>query len=200
LVPRLNILPEPAFLELRPVLSERLARIGSSIHAAQFGSLLDPLMRQALQAGFSAAGADEGTVWLLDEAGENLVPGYNTGPNADKLVGRFKQPLNAGLICMVFASEQPFLENEVGKNSEKSQLLDRMLGVTTYAMIAAPFTFLQGCRGVISCVQLHTPASGKSDPVGFRPEHLATIQRTTAVLSQLIEFRLLSQTVGWTNH
>jgi len=199
-VPRLNILPEPAFLELRPVLSERLARIGSSIHAAQFGALLDPLMRQALQAGFTAAGADEGTVWLLDEAGENLVPGYNTGPNADKLVGRFKQPLNAGLICMVFASEQPFLENEVWKNSEQSQLLDRMLGVTTYAMIAAPFNFLQGCRGVISCVQLHTPGSGKPDPVGFRPEHLATIQRTTAVLSQLIEFRLLSQTVGWTNH
>ena len=75
---RLNILPEPAFLDLKQVLSERLARIGSSIHAAQLNSLLEPLMQQALQAGFEAAGADEGTVWLLDEAGENLVPAYNT--------------------------------------------------------------------------------------------------------------------------
>ena len=113
--------------------------------------------------------------------------------------GSIKQPLNSGLICMVFASEQPFLENEVWKNAQQSQLLDRMPGVQTYAMIAAPFYFLQGCRGVISCVQLKTPGSVKAEPKGFRPEHLSSIQRATAVLSQLIEFRLLSRTVGWSS-
>ena len=79
---RINIVPDPAFAGLKPGLSERLARIGASIRAEQFDSILDPLMRQALEKGFSEAGAHEGTVWLLDEAGENLTPAYNTGPNA----------------------------------------------------------------------------------------------------------------------
>jgi hypothetical protein len=96
---------------------------------------------------------------------------------------------------MVFSSEQPFLENEIWKNSHHSKLLDSMLKLQTNAMIAVPFYFLGACRGVLSCVQLNksdTPAGG-----GFRAEHLAHVQRATAVLSQLIELRLLSCTVGW---
>jgi hypothetical protein len=199
LAPRLNILPDPAFLDLKPVLSERLARIGASLHAGQFGALLDPMMRQTLSQGFAEAGADEGTIWILDESGENLVPAYNTGPHAAELVGKFKQPLNAGLICMVYSSEQPFLENEVWKNNQQSRLLDSMLQVQTYAMIAVPLYFLQGCRGVVSCVQLKTPGSERADRPGFHPEHLDSIERATILLSHLIEFRLLSQTVGWSS-
>ena len=66
----LNIVPEPAFLDLKPVLSERLARIGASLHAEEFRQLLDPVMRDSLDRGFIEAGAHEGTLWLLDEAGE----------------------------------------------------------------------------------------------------------------------------------
>lgn len=201
---RLNILPDPAFLNLKAVLSERLERIAATLQPEQFGSLLDPLMRQTMEHGFAEACADEGTVWLLDAAGEFLVPAWNTGPNAEKLVGKFKQPLNAGLICMVFSSEQPFLENEVWKNSRQSKLLDSMLEVQTSAMVAVPFYFLRACRGVVSCVKLDKPSaeSGRSateagNSNGFRPEHLSHVQRATAVLSQLVELKLLSCTVGW---
>jgi hypothetical protein len=193
--PRLNILPDPAFLDLKSVLSERLERIAGSLQSEQFASVLDPLMRQTIEHGFAEAGADEGTVWLLDQAGEFLVPAWNTGPHAEKLVGKFKQPLNAGLICMVFSSEQPFLENEIWKNSRQSKLLDSMLEVRTGAMIAVPFYFLRACRGVVSCVQLNK--ADTSAAAGFRPEHLAHVQRTTAILSQLVELKLLSCTVGW---
>jgi hypothetical protein len=194
---RLNILPDPAFLELRSVLSERLGRVGDRIYPSEFSSMLDPLMREELDHGLREARADEGTVWLLDESRKNLVPGFNSGPRSRDLVGKFKQPLNAGLICMVFAGEQPFLENEVGKNSQQSKLLDTMLGTRTCAMIAVPFYFLQACRGVISCVQLQPPGSTRPEPPGFGPEALAAIQRTSALLTELIEYRLLSQTVGW---
>jgi hypothetical protein len=201
---RLNILPDPAFLDLKSVLSERLERIAAGLQPEQFTSLLDPLMRQTIEHGFTEAGADEGTVWLLDQAGESLVPAWNNGPHADKLVCRFKQPLNAGLICMVFSSEQPFLENEVWKNSRQSKLLDSMLEVQTSAMIAVPFYFLRACRGVVSCVQLNKshlePAHNSTTAVpsnGFRPEDLTHIQRATAVMSQLVELKLLSCTVGW---
>ena len=195
----LNILPEPAFEQLKPVLQDRLLRVGASIHAEEFADIFDPLMRQILRQGFIEAGAHEGTIWVVDGPGENLVPAYNTGPNSDKFVGKFKQPLNSGLICMVFASEQPFLENEVWQNAEQSKVLDSMLDVQTWAMIAVPFYFLQACRGVISCVQLKNAGSRSPDPPGFKPDHLASIQRAATLLSQLIEYRLLSRTVGWTS-
>lgn len=197
---RLNILPDPAFLDLKSVLSERLERVAGGVQPEQFGSLLDPLMRQTLEHGFAEARADEGTIWLLDQPREHLIPAWNSGPNADKLVGKFKQPLKAGLICMVFSSEQPFLENEVWKNSRQSKLLDSMLEVQTSAMIAVPFYFLRACRGVVSCVKLNKPSrspSGAATSNGFQPEHLTHVQRATAILSQLVELKLLSCTVGW---
>src|SRR5689334_22294167 len=131
---RLNVLPDPAFLDLKAVLAERLERVATGIQPEQFGSLLDPLARQTLERGFAEAEAHEGTVWLLDQSGEFLVPALNSGPDAARLVGQFKQPLSAGLICMVFSSEQPFLENEVWKNSKQSKLLDSLLQVQTAAM------------------------------------------------------------------
>jgi hypothetical protein len=91
---RLNLLPDPAFVDLKAALSDRLERLASNIHAEQFGTLLDPLMRQTLEQGFIEADAHEGTVWLLDDSAENLVPAFNSGPEASKLVGKFKQPLN----------------------------------------------------------------------------------------------------------
>jgi hypothetical protein len=199
LASRMNILPDPDFLDLKPALAERLERIASSIHAEQFASLLNPVMRQALERGFAAAGAHEGTVWLTDETGEHLVPAFNTGPNADELVGRFKQPLNAGLICMVLASEQPFLENEVWKNSGQSKLLDSLLKAQTCAMIAVPFSFLRASRGVISCVQLKRAGSREPDPPGFRPEHLGNVELAAELVSQLTDLQVLSRAVGWAN-
>jgi hypothetical protein len=197
LTDRLNILPEPAFAALKPQLVERLTHLGDHLHVAQFGALLDPLARRVLAQGFTDAGAHEGTVWLLDEAGENLVPAFNTGPDAEQIVGSFKQPLSSGLICMVFATERPFLENAVWQRAQQSKLLDAQLGTQTCAMIAVPFCCLRACRGVVSCVQLKRAHSPAPDPPGFRPEHLARVEHATALLARLIEFRLLSQAVGW---
>jgi hypothetical protein len=153
-------------------------------------------MREVLQQGFAEAQAHEGTVWLLDEAGGYLVPVYNSGHRADQFVGKFHQPLNSGLICMVFANEQPFVENEVYKNSQQSKLLDKALGVQTHALIAVPFYFLDACRGVISCVQLKNLADSGNDPPGFAPTALRNVQRAVMNLSRLIELRLISLTVG----
>ena len=194
---RLNILPDPAFVQLRPELLDRLARVGAGINARQFGELLDPLMKDVFRKGVAESGAQEGTIWLVDEAGKYLEPAYNTGPRAEEFVGHFKQPLNTGLISMVFASEQPFIENAVPQNPSQSKLLDSLLQVQTTALIAVPFGFLHACRGVISCVQLTQPGSTGPDVPAFRPQHLAGIQRTVGILSQLIEHELLSVIVGW---
>jgi len=191
-----NIIPDPESESLNSALAGRLRQIGSSIHASQFRTLLDPLISQTLRRGFDEAEADEGTVWLLDETGENLEPACNTGPNAEKFVGTFRQPLGSGIICMVFASQQPFLENEVSRNAQQSKLLDSRLQMQTHSMIAVPFHFLHDCRGVISCVQLKSPGE-EGEPPGFKPSHLVEVQRAAALISQLIEFRVLSRAVGW---
>jgi hypothetical protein len=197
-MPPLDIVPDPALAGMKPLLQDRLERLGGKIHAAEFNALLDPLLRHVLQRGFDEVDAHEGTVWLLDDSGQNLEPVFNTGPDADKFVGQFKQPLGSGLICMVFASEQPFLENAVAENRQQSKLLDARLQVETCAMIAVPFHFLHDRRGVISCVQLKRPgAASQSNPPGFKPSHLTDVQRTAAIFAQLLEFRLLSLAIGW---
>jgi len=173
-------------------------RLGDEIHAEQFATLFDPLLRGILEQGFADAGAHEGTVWLVDAPGEFLEPACNTGPHAARIVGQFKQPLDSGLISMVFASEQSFLENNVSLNTQQSKLLDTQLGVVTDALIAVPLHLLNACRGVVSCVQLRSKQPDASKPSGFNTSHLAAVQRTAALLSQIIEYRLLSRTVGWT--
>jgi hypothetical protein len=192
------MLPEPAFAELKPLLCERLQRLRNTIGFQQFSSLLEPLLRHVLEQGFAEAQADEGTLWVLDDMQENLVPAFNNGSNAGEWVGCFKQPVNEGLVSMVFANEQPFLENDVWKNPAQSKRLDALLRTQTQSMIAVPFYILRACRGVISCVRL-TPTEGseKSPGPGFQSIHLASIQRCSALLSELVDFRLLSQTVGW---
>jgi hypothetical protein len=195
----LNHVVEPAFAGLSSALSSRMSRLGEDIHAAEFAQLLDPLLREIFVRSFAEVGAHEGTVWIVDANGQFLEPAFNSGPHAAQMVGQFKQPLNTGLISMVFATEQSFLENDVAKNSQQSKLLDSKLNVQTAALIAVPFQFLNTCRGVVSCVQLTD--LGKSPPAssGFRPEHLSAIQRSAGLVSQLIEYRLLSRVVGW-NH
>ena len=153
---RLNLCTDPAFATLQPLLLERMARLGAEIHAAQFAALLDPLLREIIKQGFADAGAHEGTVWLVDAAGESLEPAHTVGPHADKIVGQFKQPLGSGLISMVFATEQPFLENEVTRNAQQSKLLDAQLDVQTHSLIAGAVSFSQclSRRGFLRAFQV----------------------------------------------
>jgi hypothetical protein len=197
LTTRLNISPDPAFLELRPKLLDRLATLGAGIHAEEFKELLTPLMCDLFRQAVTETGAHEGTIWLVDAASENLVPAFNTGPHADRIVGQFKQPLNSGLISMVFASEQPFMENAVHDNPSRSRLLDSLLQVETTALIAVPFYFLGACRGILSCVRLNRPEDSITVGSDFGPRHLAAMQRAASLISHLIEHEQLSNVVGW---
>jgi hypothetical protein len=197
LTTRLNISPDPAFLELLPKLLDRLATLGAGIHAEEFKELLTPLMCDLFRQAVTETGAHEGTIWLVDAAAENLVPAFNTGPHADRIVGQFKQPLNSGLISMVFASEQPFMENAVHDNPSQSRLLDSLLQVETTALIAVPFYFLGACRGILSCVRLNHPEDSITVGSDFGPRHLAVMQRAASLTSHLIEHEQLSNVVGW---
>jgi len=203
---RANFLPDERFVPMRSALQEYLVKVGNAIVPSNFISICDATLLKLLNDSFERISADEGSIWLFDEAKENLVVAYNTGPNAQEIIG-FKQPLNKGIVSLVVATEQAFVENQVYKNAKHSATLDQKLQNTTYAMIALPLYFLNQVRGAISCVQLldvfvekghATPA--KETPPGFSPGDLATMQTTAAVIRDLIDYRLLAIAVGWNRH
>jgi hypothetical protein len=203
---RVNFLPDERFLPLRSALKERLQKMAEVLTPENLGCILDSRIENVLGDAFARVGADEGSVWLLDPAGEHLVIAYNTGAHAAEIVG-FKQPAGSGIVSTSLASEQGFAENEVYKHELHSRLLDDKLSLTTYAMIVVPFYFLNACRGVISCVQLFKVRreAGRAVPVGpvpagFDMEQLNVIKRASLVISDLIDYRLLRVTVGWDGH
>lgn len=200
---RPNFLPDKRLLPLRSALDEHLGKIAASITPEIFPGLCDAMILKIMNDAFSAVSAQEGSIWIIDQARQNLVVSYNSGARADEIVG-FKQPLSASIVSMVVANEHGFVENEVFKNSVHSPKLDERLKTVTYAMIAAPFYYLNACRGVISCVQLIDAAmrdtvltKSSQKPRGFGIKDLAVIQSAASIMKNLIDYKLLKITVGW---
>jgi hypothetical protein len=200
---RANFLPEQRFVPLRPALQEHLAKLGTAVTPANFLSICDEMLVKLLKETFARIGADEGSIWLLDQEKQHLVVAYNSGPDTEKIMG-FKQPVSKGIVSLVVASEHAFVENQVYKNAKHSKGLDEKLHKTTYAMIAVPLYFLNEVRGVISCVQLldvevrdgQVAPTGDLPP-GFGPPELNAIQTIAAVVRDLVDYRLLGTAVGW---
>ena len=194
---RLNILPDERFVPLRGALAERLEAVGEGIHPENFAALCDGMVRYLLEQALMQAGAHGGLIWLLDAEKESLVPSYGIGPASEPLVLQHQQPIREGIVSMVMMSEQPFCENEVYRNAHHSKMVDEKLHQQTFAMIVVPFYFLRQCRGVISCVQVQDVAADTPPPDGFQVDDLRTMQRFAAILTELLDYRLLRQTIQW---
>jgi hypothetical protein len=200
---RSNFLPNEQFRPLRSILQDHLQRIAGTITPENFPGICNDRIWWLLKSSLDQAGADEGSVWIIDDEMKHLVISYNSGPNAANLVG-FRQGLEEGIVSLVFANEQSFVETEVYRNSQHSGILDDKLGVTTYAMMVVPFYFLNECRGVLSAVKLieATATAGKIVPKGnlpsaFAPDDLSTLQNAALIIRDLIDYRLLKTTVAW---
>ena len=196
-MPRFSILADPELEEASITLRKRLESLGNEIGPADFSDgIFSPLMKGVLSSSFLLADATEITLWLADQDQEFLVPIFNSGPEADKFVNSFKQPLNSGLISMVFATEQPFCENEVHHNSQHDKTIDTAMETVTVSMIAVPLYYGGRLRGVVSCVRLKANAEAP-DPPGFTGAHMRQIQLAAETLQRLIEHRLLSIALAW---
>ncbi len=163
------------------------------------GDLIDgPWLRSAqaalafdvLAAAFRRCRADEGTVWLLQ--GGALVPVYNTGPNAERIVDLFRQPVDTGIIGMMAVTEQSFCASGMRDNPLRDATLDITLSVETQAMIAIPLAFAGSLRGVVSCVQL----AGSGSSGGFEPTDLESLERDVHVAGRLVNLAVLESVMG----
>jgi hypothetical protein len=203
---RSNFLANERFLPLRSILQDHLQRIACTITPENFPGICSDLIWWLLKSSLNQAEADEGSIWIIDTEMKHLIISYNSGPNAANVVG-FRQSLEEGIVSLVFANEQSFVETEVYRNAQHSGILDEKLGVTTYAMMVVPFYFLNECRGVISAVKLMeaTASAGRILPKGNIPrafdlDDLSALQNAALIIRDLIDYRLLKTTVAWNHH
>jgi len=194
---RFNLLPDPKFFAQAGALEDRILEAVDLINPENFLDFAESAPIAALNRGIRMATGDEGTLWLVDRPAQALVPVYNNGPDAEKWVGKYRQPLSSGIISMVYSTEEPFCENDVASNTAQDPTLDRILALRTEAMIAVPFYFAQECRGVISCVRIANSDRFKAKPGGFTIESMREIILASTVLSGLFDYRLLSGVLGW---
>lgn len=189
---RTRFLRDPS---LRTTGAEAVSQVEAWIQSCSpvdLAGLLDEACITLLSNVFSRVGGCEGTVWLRDQA-ENLTAVYNSGENADSLVG-FEQPIGSGIISMVFAQQQPYCENSIQASAGHDDTLDRKISKHTSSMIAVPFYFGFGLRGVVSCVQLdEEEAKGKE---GFSSDDVAELSRVTCVVERLVNESLLTSVLG----
>ncbi|MFT5470904.1 MAG: hypothetical protein ACI8UO_006036 [Verrucomicrobiales bacterium] len=156
----------------------------------------DPLVRHFLDLGLRATSANEGTLWLVNDEETRLIPVLNTGPNAAEILARHQQPLDEGLIGMVFVNGQSLLENDVHLNENQSKRLDRMLGLRTRSLIAAPYHLFDRRVGVFSFVQLEDPKQ-EGGEFGLNPGHLEEAENLASLIARLMERALLRRALGW---
>ena len=153
------------------------------LHNLQCTEGISDILRKA----FTAVGADEGTIWLLDEKEEALVPVWSSGPYGERFVGIHRQPLTVGIMSLICVTEQAICENAVYQNAQQDPTLDRRLGVLTCAMIAVPLRFRDAIHGGISCVRLKPANASAPEPPPFSTADLALVTDAVREVERLIQ-------------
>lgn len=191
---RTRLLRNPEFLRLGVDLEEHVESWIRTSSPNDLVGLFDSVCISLLREAFAGVGGCEGTIWLADPDSNHLVAVYNSGDDAASLIG-FEQPIGSGIISMVYSQQQPYCENDIRASSGHDDTLDRKIAKHTTAMIAVPFYFAFGLRGVISCVQLEEVDLEESRR-GFSSGDVEVLARVSNVMERLVNEALLSSALG----
>jgi hypothetical protein len=164
-------------------LTQSVAAALLELHHLQCTQSIAAVLRKA----FDAVGANEGTIWLLDEKQEALVPVWSSGPYGERFVGIHRQPLTDGIMSLICITEQGLCENSVYQNAQQDPTLDRRLGVLTCAMIAVPLRFGDAIHGGVSCVRMKPADAAAPEPPPFSVADLAVVTDAVREVERLIE-------------
>lgn len=189
---RTRLLRNPEFARVGGELEEHVESWIKTSSPSDLIGLFDAVSISLLKEAFSHVGGCEGTVWLADQGGEHLVAVYNSGDYAGSLIG-FEQPIGSGIISLVYEQQQPYCENDIRASGGHDDTLDRKIAKHTTAMIAVPFYFAFGLRGVISCVQL---AEIEGEKQGFSSSDVEVLARASNVMERLVNETILSSALG----
>lgn len=143
-------------------------------------------------AGVASTGADEGTIWVADAGDAELIPVYNSGPNAELLVGCYRHRLDHGLISLAYRAEQTLCEEEVFRNAEHVPTVDSKVGRTTASMLVVPLYYGGRVRGVLSAVKLIDSPDSPTPPP-FDRAAITSLAQTGEGLRMIIEHEILTR-------
>src|SRR5438132_12085073 len=101
---RANFLPHPELARRRPLLQDYLAELSRTITPANFLSIAGAHVSQILQDMFQHVGADEGSIWPLDNPKTHMIVAYNSRPDHEKILG-CKHIMTSGIGRMVRSTE-----------------------------------------------------------------------------------------------
>jgi hypothetical protein len=176
------------------------ARLRAALRAraADFpASLIKRLIRGKLAeclAGASPA-SDETTLWVADRAVGSLVPIHHRGPDPERFLCEVSQPLDSGIISMIFAGGASICENEIETNPDHSPIVDSITGRQTIALLVAPVPVAGRVIAVLSGVKIQN--SGSDEPRAYSLADLSSLQSASKIAGNLLEDTLLATPDSW---
>lgn len=147
---------------------------------AGLGTAASGLIRELMKRSAARLGTREVMVWRHDPDEDVLTPVLGIGEQAEKFIGKFRQPVSEGIISLTLMSGQASCHNDLQSHPDHSKKLDREIGQTTYGMIAAPLMVQSGAIGVISAVRLG------ADEEEFSTAHLVEIEFLAGCIAPLL--------------
>ena len=178
------------------LLIERARQMLAGCSAAEFRALLTEQDRDYLHQAFSTMLASEGSIWIADQGGQNLVMCINTGPEAAHLELKVHQTLTEGVVSKVFKDDAPYTDQGWFRDVNQSSTVDEELRQVTHHISAYPLHVL-GCKlGVLSAVQLVGQHAEQPRSWGF-PKSLSEIWCLLhSGLASLVENRIIRRLVN----
>jgi hypothetical protein len=187
---------DPELEGMAPRLTQTVDSLATTMEPAWFLRLMDDTLRAQLDATLRRIEASEGSLWLRDVAEEHLVTVYNTGPNAERIVLKHLQPLDRGIVSMVYRTGRTFAEDDVYESRKQDKTLDTALGVLTCSMIAVPLRFAGRIRGVVNAVKLKAESATDPDPPPFGEDAAQQMQLLGETLERLVDLQLFKVCLG----
>lgn len=187
---------DPELEAAGPRLAQAMDRLAATMEPAWFVRLMDDLVRTHVDETCRHIGASEGSLWIRDVAEEHLVTVYNTGPHAERIVLKHLQPLDRGIVSMVYRTGRTFAEADVHRSRQQDKTLDATLGILTCSMIAVPFACAGRIRGVLNAVKLKPADSQDPDPPPFAPDATPRMQMLADTLDRLVDLKLAQVCLG----
>ncbi len=148
----------------------KLTRTGLSIE-----HLLERVMKRILR----ISATESGTLFLLDESGDNLVFSVVKGPKAQELAGE-KMPIEEGIAGWVARTGSPYLSSKPSSDARWSRRFDHRIGYKTQELLAVPMQVAGKTFGVIELVN-------KRDGRPFDKHDLDLLTTISGQVAMLIE-------------
>ena len=122
----------------------------------------ESLLQGIVQSAVGLLTCEAGSLFLLDEATDELVFRVATGPVADKLVDR-RVPASYGVAGKAVRTRSPVVVNDVHASADWSPETDQYTGFVTHSLMALPFLVKEKVIGVLEMVNKQDDSSFTND-------------------------------------